>query len=104
MDNNNEEITIIELDTKKTRKSNKAPARRLMYLKLSKVPTYEWIQIFNNERENPRHNMWRHASIEGGYIVIDCVPEEIKSHHLEDLTNDVINTNNRYSNYGSLYK
>jgi len=40
--------------------------------------------------------MWRHAWIEGRYIVIDCVPEEIEKYHLQDLKQDVMNSNRKY--------
>jgi hypothetical protein len=43
--------------------------------------------------------MWRHAWIEGQYIVVDCVPEEIERYHLKDLKEDVANANAKYISY-----
>lgn len=94
-----EEIKIVDLDVEKTRPSNKASGLRHMYLKLSALPNIEWVQIFERERNFPRHNMWRHAWIEGQYIVVDCVPEEIERYHLKDLKEDVSNTNAKYISY-----
>ena len=37
--------------------------------------------------------MWREDWIEGNFIVVDCVPEEIEQYHLRDLKEDVAKTN-----------
>lgn len=94
-----EEIKIVDLDVEMTRPSNKASGLRHMFLKLSAFPNIEWIQIFESERSFPRHNKWRHAWIEGQYIIVDCLPEEIEHHHLKDLKEDVSNTNAKYISY-----
>lgn len=94
-----EEIKIVDLDVEKTRPSYKASGLRHMFLKLSASPNNDWVQIFEGERNFPRHNMWRHAWIEGQYIVVDCVPEEIERYHLNDLKQDVSNTNAKYITY-----
>ena len=94
-----EEIKIVDLDIERTRPSNKASGLRHMYLRLSTSPNNEWVNIFNNERAFPRHSMWRHAWIEGQYIVVDCVPEEVERYHLNDLKQDVLNTNAKYTTY-----
>ena len=43
--------------------------------------------------------MWREAWIEGNFIVVDCVPEEIEQYHLRDLKEDVAKTNQNYRDY-----
>ena len=96
-----QDIKIIDLDVDKTRPSNKASGLRHMFLKLSELPPREWVQLFENERSFPRHSMWRHAWIEGNYIVVDCVPEEIQQYHLKDLKSDVANSNQKYKEYVS---
>jgi hypothetical protein len=70
-----------------------------VYLKLSAVPPAEWTEIFDAERQFPRHNMWRRAWIESDYIVINCVPDEMKRYHLNDLKEDVTNSNAKYREY-----
>jgi hypothetical protein len=40
--------------------------------------------------------MWRHARFEGQHIVVDCLPEELKQYHLQDLKEDVANANGKY--------
>jgi len=67
-----------------------------MHLKLSAHPTAEWAQLFKNQRQFPRHSMWREAWVEGRYIVVDCVPEEIKQYHLRDLNEDAAVVNGEY--------
>ncbi len=94
-----DEIKIVDLDVEKTRPSNEASGLRHMFLKLSAFPTNEWVQIFQSERSFPRHTMWRHAWIEGQYIVVDCVPEEIERYHLKDLKEDVASTTAKYVSY-----
>ncbi len=67
-----------------------------VYFELSVRPPQEWVQIFEAERRFPRHTMWRHAWVEDDYIVVHCVPEEVKKHHLRDIAEDVSNTNTKY--------
>lgn len=91
-----EDIRITGLDENATRASDKGSAMRLMHLTLSKSPPSNWSTLFEQERQFPRHNMWRRAWIEGRYIVVDCVPEEIEQYHLADLKQDVANSNQKY--------
>ena len=93
------DITITDLDAEQTRQSDTAPGLRQMVLTLSAQPTAEWTQIFEAERQFPRHSMWRRAWIEGPAIVIDCVPEELEKYHLRDLQQDVANTNQKYREF-----
>jgi hypothetical protein len=91
-----EPIKIVTLDISKTEQSKRASGLRLMYLQLSQSPSSEWEQIFDNQRQFPRHSMWREARIEGSYIVVDCVPEEMEQYHLRDLKEDVNAVNVAY--------
>ena len=45
------------------------------------------------------NSMWRHAWIEGKYVVIHCVPDEIKKYHLNDIKEDVTNSNQKYREF-----
>jgi len=97
-----EPIRIVDLITDKTAQSPTASGLRLMYLKLSQSPTDEWEQIFENQRRFPHgrgmHSMTRRASIDGAYIVVDCVPDEMEK-HLPELQHDVAVTNDEYQKY-----
>lgn len=70
-----------------------------MYLELSETPPQAWRAIFDQERRFPRHTMWRHAWVEGRYIIVDCVPEELEKYHLQDLRQDVTNSNQKYAQW-----
>jgi hypothetical protein len=94
-------IRIVGLDVEKTKQSPTASDLRLMYLELSDSPPAEWIQLFNNQRQFPQqgwHSGSRRAEVEGQYIVVDCVPEEMEQHH-RDLKKDVAVTNDGYQKF-----
>jgi hypothetical protein len=93
------DIKIIGLDVDATQPSQAAAGLRHMYLRLSTQPSSEWQELFNQERQFPRHTRWREAWIEGNFIVVDCVPEEIEQYHLRDLKEDVAKTNQNYRDY-----
>jgi hypothetical protein len=93
------DIKIIGFDVDATQPSQTVPGLRHMYLQLSVAPSSEWQQLFDQERQFPRHSMWRKAWIEGNFIVVDCVPEEIEQYHLRDLKEDVAKTNQNYRSY-----
>jgi len=93
------DISIIDLDLSKSYNPDPQKALYNMYLRLSQPPPEEWQQIFDAERRFPRHTMWRRAWIEGEYIVIHCVPEELEKYHLRDLQEDVKTCNEKYRAY-----
>lgn len=93
------DIRITGLETAATQPSDRAAGLRHMFLRLSSSPPLEWQQLFDNERQYPRHSMWREAWIQGDFIVVDCVPEEIAQYHLRDLKQDVANANKNYRDY-----
>lgn len=94
-----EDIKIIEIDDSKSYKPDPTKLLYNIYLKLSASPPVEWQQIFEAERRFPRHTMWRDAWIEGEYILIHCVPEEIEKYHANDIKEDVKNANSKYRRY-----
>jgi hypothetical protein len=94
-----EDIHIVEVDKARTYKPDEESALYNVYLKLSAVPPGEWAQIFDVEREFPRHSMWRRAWIESDYVIVHCVPEEMKQYHLRDVKQDVANSNGKYRDY-----
>jgi hypothetical protein len=94
-----EDIKILEIDDTKSYKPDPTKFLFNIYLKLSDLPPSEWQQIFDAERRFPRHTMWRKAWIEGEYIIIHCVPDEIEKYHASDLKEDVMNSNQKYRQY-----
>ena len=94
-----EDIKIIEIDDGKSYRPDPSKLLYNIYLKLSSAPPIEWQEIFEAERRFPRHMMWRKAWIEGEYIVIHCVPDEIEQYHAKDLKEDVENSNKKYRQY-----
>jgi hypothetical protein len=93
------DLEIVELDLNKTYKPDSDRALYNMYLRLSSIPPEEWAEIFIAERKFPRHTMWRRAWIEGTYIVINCVPEELEKYHMRDLLIDTKNSNQKFRQY-----
>lgn len=93
------DITIVDLDTSRTRASDKGAAMKILSLKLSATPPPKWSEFFDEIRKFPRHTLWRRAWIEGKHIAIDCVPEELETDHLSDLKNDVAEANQRMHEY-----
>jgi len=94
-----EDIKVIGVDKGKAYRPDTEKALYHIYFELSSYPTQEWVQIFEAERQFPRHTMWRRAWIEGKYVVVHCVPEEVKKYHLRDVTEDVGNSNTKYREF-----
>lgn len=94
-----EDIRIVELDDTRSYKPDPHKLLYNLYLRLSSAPPLEWQQIFEAERRFPRHTMWRRAWIEGQYIVIHCVPDELEKYHLRDLRQDTEKANSKYREY-----
>ena len=90
-----DDITIIDLDLKKTTWSRVHSSMRTLYLKLSADPGLDWVRFFREERESrvvvKRHGLW----IEDGYIVFDCLLEDVETHHLPDFRKSVEYANAR---------
>src|SRR3569833_754744 len=80
-----EDITIVDLDLKKTTWSRVHSSMRTLYMKLSREPDLEWLRFFNTEREArvvpTRHGMW----IEEGYIFFDCLLLNVERFLLPDF-------------------
>jgi hypothetical protein len=43
--------------------------------------------------------MWRKAWVEGNYIIVHCVPDELAKYHLSDLKQDVKSANTKFRDY-----
>jgi len=84
-----DDISIIDLDLKKTTWSRVHSSMRTLHLKLSAEPDLDWVRFFREERESrvvvKRHGLW----IEDGYIVFDCLLADVETHHLPDFRKSV---------------
>ena len=94
-----EDVTIVDLDNDRAYRPDPAKLLYQVYFRLSSTPPPEWQEIFEAERRFPRHTMWRRAWVEGNYIVVYCVPDEIEKYHFPDLLQDAENTNKKYREY-----
>lgn len=94
-----EDLQIVGLDEERSYKPDPSKLLFNLYLRLSNTPPPEWQQIFEAERRFPRHTMWRRAWVDGSYIVIHCVPDELEKYHLADLREDVNRANHKYRQY-----
>ncbi len=90
-----EDIRIMGLDEQRSHKSDSTELYN-MYLQLSSQPPVEWRRIFHDEWRGHLHSNWREARVEGGYVVIHCVPDELEKHHLSLLQTAVGKANTRY--------
>ena len=95
MKEESKDIKILGLDSTKTSPSPRGGSLKLMYIELSNSPSDEWKKHFIAARTPLRSSKSRKAWIEGKYIVIDCVPEEVERHHMKELTGDVDKTNSK---------
>ena len=96
MSASSDDIDIVDLDLPRTTWSRVHSSMRTLYLKLSREPDTRWIRFFHEERESrvviKRHGLW----IEEGYIVFDCLLDDVETHHLPDFRRSVEFANNKY--------
>jgi hypothetical protein len=93
------DIKIVSLEDEMTVESPNNATLRYIYLRLSQTPPPLWQKYFAESRKIARHPKWRHIWIDRKYLVVECVPEEIETHHLNDLKQDVAFANSNYRNY-----
>ncbi len=93
------DIKIVSLEDDLTAPSPNNPALRYVYLKLSATPPPGWTKSFNQSRKVARHTKWRNVMVDRKYLVVECIPEEIETHHLRDLKQDVYFANGEYRKY-----
>jgi hypothetical protein len=93
------DIKIVGLEDDLTVESPNNPALRYIYLRMSQTPPPLWAKSFAESRKIARHPKWRNIWIDRKYLVVECVPEEIETHHLNDLKKDVFYANSKYREY-----
>jgi hypothetical protein len=93
------DIKIVSLEDDLTAPSPNNPALRLMYLKLSATPTPGWTKAFYQSRKIARHTKWRNVTVDRKFLVVECIPQEIETHHLRDLKQDIYFANGEYRKY-----
>ena len=93
------DIKIVGLEDDLTVESPNNPALRYIYLKLSQTPPPLWQKHFTDSRKIPRHVKWRNIWIDRKFLVVECVPAEIETHHLTDVKKDIYYANSKYREY-----
>ena len=93
------DIKIVGLEDDMTVQSPNNPALRYIYLKLSQTPPPLWQKYFAESRKIARHTKWRNIWIDRKFIIVECIPEELETHHLKDLKQDLAHANANYRKY-----
>jgi hypothetical protein len=93
------DIKIVSLEDDLTVESPNNPTLTYVYLKLSQTPPPLWQKHFATSRRIARHPRWRHIWVDRKFLVVECVPTEIETHHLNDLKQDVAYANTQYREY-----
>jgi hypothetical protein len=93
------DIKIVGLEDDMTVESPNNPALRYIYLRMSQTPPPLWQKHFAESRKVARHTKWRNIWIDRKYLVVECVPEEIETHHLNDVKKDVFYANSKFREY-----
>jgi hypothetical protein len=99
MDSDFIDIKIVSMEDDMTVESPNNPALWYIYFKLSQTPPPLWAKSFAESRKIARHPKWRNIFIDRKFIVAECVPEEIETHHLADLKKDIYYANSKFRDY-----
>jgi hypothetical protein len=99
MDADFTDIKIVSLEDELTAPSPNNPALRYIYLKLSATPPPGWAKYFAQSRKIARHTKWRNIIVDRKFLVVECIPEEIETHHLKDLKQDIAYANAEFHKY-----
>lgn len=90
------DITLTEMNRSASKKSDAFPAAFDVVIGLSASPPYDWQSIFDVVWKRTFYSSKRNARIEGGNVVITCVPEEVENAHIPMLTKAIQETNAEY--------
>ena len=89
-----QDLKITGLDTEHSHAIAGAMVR--VYFRLSDPPPLGWSYVFATTWSTVDYPLKRPAGVESGTIWIDCIPEEIATHHFEQLQSAVARTNATY--------
>ncbi|HEY0256358.1 MAG TPA: hypothetical protein VGC39_02860 [Candidatus Methylacidiphilales bacterium] len=93
------DLKIVGFEDEMTVDSPNDPALRYLYLRLSQTPPPLWQKYFAESRKVARHARWRHIWVDRKYLVVECVPTELETHHLNDLKQDITFANSHFRQY-----
>jgi hypothetical protein len=99
MDADFTDIKVVSLEDELTAPSPNNPALRYVYLKLSATPPPGWQKAFAQSRKIARHAKWRNIIVDRKFLVVECIPQEIETHHLRDIKQDIAYANAEYRKY-----
>jgi hypothetical protein len=91
------EIRIVRLITDKTRRTLGSTTVYQVYFELSDNPTFAWRDIFGQEWK--KLNPSQEAGIDGRFLVLHCLLQDIATTHLPALKKAVEATNVAYRQY-----
>jgi hypothetical protein len=91
------QIRIERLNSDKTRKDIGSDTVYHVYFELSGHPPPEWRSIFGREWKSL--NLTREAEIDGAFLVLHCVLDEVATSLLPALKKSVAATNEAYKRY-----
>lgn len=94
-------IDIVEVDTETVEKHYSSPAAYVFYIKLSRKPERQWVDIFNFEWRRAHHVLKREIRVVGDKLRLVCgVDDSIQNHvalakRLVKKTNERVEEDNR---------
>jgi hypothetical protein len=90
-----QDVTIVDLDLSRTTWSRVHSAMRTVFFRLSREPEVGWTRYFLEERASRvglrRHGLW----IEDGYVLVDCMIDDLETHHLPDIRQSLAHANKK---------
>ncbi len=99
MDTDFTDIKIVSLEDEMTVVSPEHPSLFQVFFKLLQTPPPLWQKHFKDQRKIARHPHWRRAWLDRKFIVVECLPAEIETYHLNDLRQDVAKANQLFREY-----
>ena len=89
-----QDLWITGLDTERSHAIGGALVR--IYFQLSTPPPLGWSYMFTTTWQAVEYPLKRQVGVEGDVIWIECIPEELGTHHIEQLESAVAQTNAKY--------
>lgn len=93
-----EDIKIVGLDESASAPSGQGSLVRFVFT-LSRPAPHEWAVYFKQLWLHRMYMMKRETSVLGTRLEIDCMPDELETHHLPELNAAIGETNSAYRKY-----